>query len=122
MKCDEARYFIQGILNELNSTFKIPNRFVFNVYRDGGSMDISIKTDGYDNIVFVAPIAFGYGKKASINTIQILKKGCVRFEDCYNKENVVKTISVEVNPWENFNRDVAKKEILKTIYKVWGEQ
>ena len=59
MKCDEARYFIQGILNELNSTFKIPNRFVFNVYRDGGSMDISIKTDGYNNIVFVAPIAFG---------------------------------------------------------------
>ena len=122
MKCDEANYFINDIFQELNSVFKTPNYIVLNKYRDGGSMDISIKTDGYNNIVFVAPIAFGYGKKASINTIQILKKGCVKFEDCYNKDNIVKTISISNEPWEVFDKNSAKNEIIATVLKIWNKQ
>ena len=103
MKYDEARYFVNEICNELNAN---EERFSVNVYRDGGSVDIRVKTDGYDNIVFVAPIAFGYGRKnACINTIQVLKKGCTKFEDIYNKDNILNIFSIDDSPLVAFDKN-----------------
>lgn len=60
--------------------------------------------------------------KTNINTIQILKKGCIKFEDCYNKDNIVKTISISNEPWEVFDKNSAKNEIIATVLKIWNKQ
>lgn len=113
MKKDSAVYFIKRVYDRLTDEFP---KLKIASCRDGGSMLFSVPTDGYDNIVMVAPVTRTYNKEHTkvietrIDHVDILKDGCVMFSDSYKMENLVTSILID----ERLYPDMKEKE--DTIY------
>lgn len=120
MKRDAAHYLLKEVYDELLKTHP---SLKFGTYRDGGSVSYSIPTDGYDNIVLLAPIRSvkleGNRLDTYIEYAATLKEGCVRFEDIYRKENVLESVTLEDRPYmlpnRVFDRDGVKRDIIKIV-------
>ena len=122
MKRDEAHYFLKEVFDDIKML--VPE-LKFGTYRDGGSVSFSIPTEGYDNIVLLAPVSSTYNSERTrvietrIDHADILKSGCIRFEDSYKKENVLETISLEDRNFMLgdmcFDREKTKQKLVKTI-------
>jgi len=115
MKRDEAHYFLKTMFDEIKKNHP---EVKFNTYRDGGSISFSIPTEKYDNIILLAPVIRLYNpnkpntSEVLINHIDILKPGCMRFEDVYRTENIKYTISIEN---KNFLKNNEKLKLVSII-------
>lgn len=117
MEKDKATFLLKADIAEaLKRTF--PSLEVRD-YRDGGSIAFDIPAKPYRNIVLVAPVqrvTDGIISRIYINSVQILKAGCTKFEDIYKKENIVKVILLDDNS-RDFDEERVKKEIIDTLNK-----
>ena len=96
MKRDKATYLLKELYVELHKEY--PD-LRYSTYRDGGSISFSVPTEGYNNIVLLAPVVSnrvdGNRIEFTITHADILKEGCTRFEDSYTKENVLGSVSFD---------------------------
>jgi len=76
--------------------------------------------DGFIVIILVMLGCIGLGVLFGwIDHADILKSGCIRFEDSYKKENVLETISLEDRNFMLgdmcFDREKTKRKLVETI-------
>lgn len=119
MRRDEFIYMIKEVYAELLD--EVPDLIIV-TYRDGGSVAFFMPDE---ELVMLAPVQYLVEKERYIswfNHIEVLKEGCTKFEDSYNKENIAGRIMFDGLPLnvidsketkERYKRDI--KNLLKSL-------